>query len=182
MNKLNIFLLTIFLTVLTSCSGSDEAKKPTQELDTPYPISNKDARDLKRGKITDEGVTLFGGDKGSKHTSGNAETVSAGVNAYLWQASLDVISFMPIATVDAAGGVIITDWYEDPSVKGERLKANIVISSAQLRASGVKVSLFRQVAGKGGWSNGVANPELARKLEDKILTRARELKVQDSRL
>ncbi len=84
---------------------------------------------------------------------------------------------MPIATVDATGGVIITDWYADPQAGGERIKANIVVSSDELRASGVRVTLFREVGGR----STPGSSEVARKLEDRILARAREIKIEEDR-
>lgn len=176
----NIIFFTLILAVAACEDGSNQQSRVNNPsgLDTAYPMDHRDKRELKRGKLTGEdGITLIGG-QASLNRGLIGESISRGVNAYLWQASLDTISFMPIATVDATGGVIITDWYEDPKAKGEKIKANVVISSDELRASGVKVSLFRQVGGK----TAPGNPEVARKLEDKILTRARELKIEDERL
>lgn len=181
MFKSKNLLTFIILLTLTSCfSEPEEDKGATVDGKNPnYPLNDDDRRSLKRGKLTgDEGITLIGGRPSLGGRGMMGESIARGVNAYLWQAALDTISFMPIATVDATGGVIITDWYEDPNSKGEKIKANVVISSDELRASGVKVSLFRQVGGK----SAPANPDVARKLEDKILTRARELKIDDERI
>ncbi len=175
----NIFILLAVL-ILASCSGGDDksAAKDQQK----YPLSTRERLDAERGKITGEdGITLLNGTVEMNKKTGANKNISRGVNAYLWQASLDVISFMPIASVDATGGVIITDWYADPNAPNERMKANIVISSDELKASGVRVSLFRQTLNGGAWRDAVINPELAGKLEDKILTRAREIKIQDDR-
>lgn len=178
--KKNIILSLLAVLLVSSCG--DAENKPNEinsgGLDKSYPMSGADKRTLERGKISgDDGITLLGGGKGLDLRGGNSQTIARGVNAYLWQAALDTISFMPIATVDAAGGVIITDWYEDPSNRGEKLKANILINSEELRASGVKVSLFRQVGGR----SAETSPESARKLEDKILARAREIKIDEAR-
>jgi len=174
-----LFALTLLL-ALVSCGGNNKPNEIHQKgLDKSYPMSNKDKRELDRGKLTgEEGITLIGGRPSIGGRGFGGESIARGVNAYLWQAALDTISFMPIATVDATGGVIITDWYQDPTSKGEKIKANVVISSDELRASGVKVSLFRQVGGQ----SAPGSAEVARKLEDKILTRARELRIEDRRL
>ena len=177
--KKNIILSLLAVLLVSSCG--DAENKPNEiaagGLDKAYPMSGSDKRSLDRGKLGGEdGITLLGGNS-LNMKGGNSQTVARGVNAYLWQAALDTISFMPIATVDAAGGVIITDWYEDPSNRGEKLKANILINSEELRASGVKVSLFRQVGGKSAETSA----ESARKLEDKILARAREIKIEEAR-
>ncbi len=182
-NMKKIFALILCFAVV-SCGGDNKPNKIHQRgLDKEYPMAIKDGRELKRGRLTgDDGIALVGGNASSLNRgfgSGfGGDSISRGVNAYLWQASLDTISFMPIATVDATGGVIITDWYEDPASRGEKIKANVVISSDELRASGVKVSLFRQVGGK----SAPASDELARSLEDKILIRARQLRIDDNRL
>ena len=103
-----------------------------------------------------------------------------GVNAYLWQASLDTLSFLPLATVDPYGGVILSDWYM-PS-PGERLKITVHISDRALRPSGLKVQLFREVRNGADWQFDKPNPDIARKLEDAILTRARALRLADQRV
>ena len=101
-----------------------------------------------------------------------------GVNSYLWRASLDTISFMPLKSADPFGGVIITDWYADPKTPGERFKLTVYILDTNLRADGVRVTAFRQTAnGRGGWSDAAVNPRIAPSLENAILLRARELRI-----
>jgi hypothetical protein len=137
------------------------------------PMSREDAQLEKRGKITGEGgLTLFGG-KDKDTSSGGA----IGVNSYLWRATLDTISFMPLASADPFGGTIITDWYEDPKTQGERYKVNALILDKTLRADGVRVQVFKQKLTKGTWRDSAVDAKLARTLEDTILTRARELRV-----
>jgi hypothetical protein len=171
-----ILLLCTFMT-LNSCGENKPNKIYDGGTDTAYPMSDEDARKIKRGKLTgDEGLSLLGM-KGQGRDL-RSDVISHGVNAYLWQAAIDTISFMPIQAVDATGGVIITDWYQDPNSGGEKIKANIVISSAELRASGVRVTLFRQTSG-GKTAPGSADAE--RKLEDKILARAREIRIEEDR-
>ncbi len=175
MRTRNFFAITLILTALTACEGENKANKIHDGgTDEAYPMSNEDKRKIKQGKLTGEEGLSFMGKGGGRDLRG--DSISRGVNAYLWQSALDTISFMPIQTVDATGGVIITDWYEEPSAK-EKIKANIVISSDELRASGVRVSLFRQVSGK----TIPGSAEAARKLEDKILARAREIKIEEDR-
>jgi hypothetical protein len=177
MKTRNLALLVFTLLTLSSCGGTNTPNVIHDGgTDEAYPMSDSQARRIKRGKLTgDEGINLMGMKGGGRNLRG--ESIAHGVNSYLWQASLDVISFMPIAAVDATGGVIITDWYQDPKAKGERIKANIVVSSDELRASGVRVTLFREAGGK----SVAANNEVARKLEDKILARAREIKIAEDR-
>jgi hypothetical protein len=108
-------------------------------------------------------------------TSGGRVTL--GVNAFLWHASLDTLSFLPLASADPFGGVIISDWYSAPNAPNERMKVTIYILDRQLRADGLKVAVFRQTRTTAGWTDAQVNPDTATKLEDAILTRARELRL-----
>lgn len=100
-----------------------------------------------------------------------------GVNAYLWRASLDTVSFMPVASADPFGGTIITDWYNPPTTPGERYKLNIYILGRELRSDGVRVSMFKQTIGANGWTDEPTTEAAATALEDQILTRARQLRI-----
>jgi len=101
-----------------------------------------------------------------------------GVNSYLWRASLDTISFMPLASADPYGGTIITDWYANPNSPNERFKITVYILDQQLRSDALKVSVFRQAKGTGGaWLDAPADPRTGTKLENSILTRAREMRI-----
>jgi hypothetical protein len=110
-----------------------------------------------------------------KGASGGAQAQQIQVNAYLWRASLDVLSFMPLVSADPFGGVIITDWYSPPSTPGERFKVNAYILSKQLTANAIQVSVFHQVQTGTGWTDTPADPSLASGLEDRILARAANL-------
>ena len=100
------------------------------------------------------------------------------VNAYLWRAALDTLSFMPLAEAQPAGGVIITDWYANPAAPDERFKMTVYITDKRLRSDGVRVALFRQVRTKNQtWQDATTDPETATKLENAILARARQYKL-----
>ncbi|HIJ61617.1 MAG TPA: DUF3576 domain-containing protein [Rhodospirillaceae bacterium] len=119
------------------------------------------------------GLTLFGGDKRSSPETGNG----IGVNAYLWRASLDTIAFMPLASADPFGGVIITDWYAPPESPTERFKISVFIMDRSLRADGIRVSVFRQTQGSTGeWMDAPIDQKTPTDMENAILTRARELR------
>jgi hypothetical protein len=107
----------------------------------------------------------------------NSGHVTLGVNSYLWHASLDTLSFMPLQSADPFGGVIITDWYSTPENPNERMKLTIYILDRRLRADGLKLAVFRQTHSADGWVDAQVNPDTAIKLEDAILTRARELRL-----
>jgi hypothetical protein len=115
----------------------------------------------------DTGTTAISG--------GTARTV--GVNSYLWHATLDTLSFMPLASADPFGGVIITDWYSPPNDLSERMKVTIYILDRRLRADGIRIAVFRQMRSNEGWVDASVNADTANKLEDAILTRARELRL-----
>jgi len=114
---------------------------------------------------------------GATIVAGGPGKMTLGVNSYLWRAALDTLSFMPLASADPFGGVIISDWYVAPNAPNERLKVTIYISDRNLRADGLKVVVFRQTRNGAAWSDAAATPDTAHKLEDAILTRARELRL-----
>jgi hypothetical protein len=114
---------------------------------------------------------------GSTAISSSGGHITLGVNSYLWHASLDTLSFMPLKSADPFGGVIITDWYSAPAAPNDRMRVTIYILDRRLRADGLKVAVFRQSLGPQGWVDAAVNPETAVKLEDAILTRARELRL-----
>ena len=101
-----------------------------------------------------------------------------GVNAFLWRGALETLSFMPLVSADPFGGVIITDWYQPPGAGGERFKATAYILGRQLRADGVRVSVYRQVQQGGQWVDAAVSPTASSELENKVLARARDLRSQ----
>jgi len=100
-----------------------------------------------------------------------------GVNAYLWRATLDTLNFMPLATSDPVGGIINTEWYSPPENPNERVKVTAYILDRRLRADALRVSVFRQVRQNNEWLDGQVNPETALRIENAILTRAREIHI-----
>ena len=103
--------------------------------------------------------------------------VSMAVNAFLWRASLDTVSFIPLDIVDPIGGVITTQWYKDTSNSNERIKLTIYIKDRRLRADGVSVNVFREVMLTDRWVKADINPDTANLIEASILTKARELRI-----
>jgi hypothetical protein len=105
--------------------------------------------------------------------------VAPAVNAFLWRASLDTISFMPLASADAYGGVVITDWYSPPESPNERFKVNVFVSGRQLRTDALRAVVFRQnKMADGSWTDAPVDAGTARSLEDTILARARQLRAE----
>ncbi len=160
------FIAFLIITLLSACDGV--------ESEASYPERQELERNIKRGKLTGDGLTLGGG--GDDESSGGKNPL--GVNSFLWRATLDTLAFMPLSSADPFGGVIITDWYEDPKSRGERFKVNALILDRQLRADGVNVSVFKQSRTEEGWIDEAVADSIERKLEDTILTRARQLRIK----
>jgi hypothetical protein len=116
-------------------------------------------------------------DTGTSAIASGSSRVTLGVNSYLWHASLDTLSFLPLVSADPFGGVIISEWYVAPASPDERLKVTVYIMDRALRADGLKVVVFRQVKNGNVWQDAQSSPDTAHKLEDSILTRARELRL-----
>jgi hypothetical protein len=111
-----------------------------------------------------------------------APVAGIGVNAYLWRASLDTLAFMPLASADPYGGVIITDWYTNPEKPDERFKATVYILDTRLRADGLTVTVFKQVKGAdGNWADSSSSNQTQVDIENSILTRARQLRLSNIR-
>ncbi|MEM7196849.1 MAG: DUF3576 domain-containing protein [Pseudomonadota bacterium] len=124
-----------------------------------------------------EGLTLFGGSR-ERELGGPA---GVAVNVFLWRAALDTISFMPLTQVDPFGGVILTDWHANADDSNTRYKLNIFIIGRFLRADALRVSIFKQnrADANADWLAVTADDVTARKLEDAILTRARQLRLAE---
>lgn len=105
-----------------------------------------------------------------------SKITTIGVNSYLWRASLDTLSFMPLLQTDSNGGVIVTDWYINPAVPTERVKVTVTILDQDLRADGLRVAALREVNQGGTWVAAPVKAATVQKLEDAILTRARDLR------
>lgn len=105
-----------------------------------------------------------------------SKVTTIGVNSYLWRASLDTLSFMPLLQTDSNGGVIVTDWYANPANPGERVKVTVSILDQDLRADAVRIAASRQVMQGGTWLDAPVQAATVQKLEDIILTRARDLR------
>jgi hypothetical protein len=122
--------------------------------------------------------SLGGGDeeRGRAADVAASRVTTIGVNAYLWQASLDTLSFAPLAQADSNGGVIVTDWYANPNTPSERVKVTVTILDADLRADALRVAASRQTLQGGQWLEAPVAAATVQRLEEIILTRARDLR------
>jgi hypothetical protein len=160
------------LPLLAGCNSNNPNIRPVAEDEYQDPRT----KGGEQGRMLGDQGLVFGIGKGANGPS--QDGAALGVNAYLWRAALDTLSFMPLQSADPFGGVIITDWYQPPSSSGERFKATAYILGRQLRADGVKVSLFRQVMQGNQWVDAAVSPVTTSDIENKVLARARELRSQ----
>lgn len=117
-----------------------------------------------------------GGTKRPQTDLAASKVTTIGVNSYLWRASLDTLSFMPLLQTDSNGGVIVTDWYVNPQAPTERMKVTVTILDQDLRADAVRVAALREVNRSGQWVAAPVAAATTQKLEDIILTKARDLR------
>jgi len=138
-----------------------------------------------RGEDKQDGAERSGGFSIPFLGGGNREEATQdpeiGVNSFLWRASLDTLNFMPLASADPFGGVIITDWYTDPERPAERFKATVYILDTRLRADALNVSIFRQERTAQGWQDVQVSADTGIQIENAILRRARELRLSTLR-
>lgn len=168
MRAVSLIGILLLGSVLTACGGLPKGEQN-------YP-KTEDERDAERfGKVTGEdGIVLFGARTLPRGADGGT---GIGVNTYLWRASLDALSFMPLASADPFGGVIITDWYSPPQNPNERVKVTLYVLDRDLRADGVRAAVFRQVQNGANWQDAAVDPRTGTDLEDAILTRARQMRI-----
>jgi len=157
-----------FLAACGADLGGEEGPDPTAG-------DTKKLRDpVYSQSVFGEGGLNFGTSTGPE---GNLSS-GVGVNTYLWRATLDTLSFMPLSSADPFGGVIITDWYSPPDAPDERFKMTAYILDRALRSDGIRVAVFRQIRGVAGdWIDAPVNPRTGSDLEDRILERARQLRI-----
>jgi len=159
-----VVLLSLFLSACTTQMPDwldADASKERREA--------KEAKNKVTGKIQDT-LALIGG------SGDDSSSARIGVNALLWRATLNTISFMPLDSADPFGGIITTEWYIDPSNLNERFKITAYILDKRLRADGIKIVVFRQIKENGEWINTTVNKDTAEKIEIQILTSARQMR------
>ena len=105
-----------------------------------------------------------------------SQVTTIGVNSYLWRATLETLSFMPLLQADSAGGVLVTDWYSNPQNPNERMKLSVTILDQDLRADALRVGATREVLQGGTWVSAPVQAATVQRLEDIILTKARDLR------
>jgi hypothetical protein len=194
MSTQKIALAFILASLLTGCGmfgGPAQTERDTDAVkrtEDPYHTDPKYNPIVGYNPKTQEGSesglsligSLFGGGKKSDNGGGGGGggAPGVGVNSFLWRATLDTISFMPLASEDPFGGVIITDWFSPSEMPAERFKVNVVILGRELRADGVRCTVFRQKRDTGGqWADAPVEQQTGTDIENAILTRARQMRL-----
>lgn len=165
---LSYFLLMAISLVMTACNFNTKGE---------YPKTRSEMEEERIGKLTGDGIILYSPNK--KAIKGKASGIS--VNKYLWGASLHVVHFMPISSIDPFAGTIMTDWYIEPGMTNERVKLSIFITSGELRSDSIRVTSFRQILQKGKWVDTASTVSFANRVEEEILLKARDLKIKGER-
>lgn len=157
--------------MLAACGGSKNAVGPGALADAPQADGASGRGFLVPGG--EDGMQLISTDGGK-----GKEGTGIGVNSFLWRASLDTLSFMPLVSADPFGGVIITDWYTAPETPQERFKVQVYILDRRLRADGIRVNVFRQAQQANfGWVDAPVADDTKTQMENAILTKARQLRI-----
>ena len=131
------------------------------------------------GLFGNEGIDIFSTDRNNKQKGGFA-SVGMPINPYLWSASLETLSFIPLSSADPFGGTIFTDWYSTESNENERCKINVFISGAELKTQNLRVSSFCEVFKKNKWVGVSTNNQDNIELENAILNKAKKLKLKNT--
>ena len=158
----SLIVIMLFI-IISSCSNNQNLTNPvTGEKPNPG-LFSKDAS---------KGISLS-----DLINPQNNDGISVNVNAFLWRASLNVLSIAPLISTDALGGVIITDWYINKNVKNQRIKITAFIKTSELRSDGIEIKVHFQKKENGIWSNTTTNEKLETQIEDQILNEARILRI-----
>jgi len=157
----NLFLFFLFF-VVTSCGSV---------FDGEYTGFEKKGQPGLFSKDSEKGVSL------SDFLNKDEQTDSFYVNSFLWRASLEVVSIAPLISTDAFGGTILTDWYDDPKIKNKRIKLAVFVKSRELRSDGISVKVYIQSTNQNKWSKVTHDKNLSSKVEEVILAKARELRI-----
>ena len=160
-----IFIVTI---LLSSCSSGD--------FFNDGPVEEKKSKPGVFSKDSSKGISLSDILSGKDNEAG-----SVYINAYLWRASLNILSIAPLISTDALGGTIISDWYVNKNIKNQRLKITAFILTRELRSDGIKVKVHIQNFKNNVWSETITDSDLANKIEENILNEARNLRIKSSK-
>jgi len=177
-----LMALFLYIIFLSGCSSVDEYFEDAEIEQPPIQEDLAIQRERERRGIYDPDAqeeTLLGGlfDNVTGKAKGGPEIA---VNTFLWRATLDTLSFMPLESADPFGGVIITDWYSNSETSEEKFKIIAYIMGKELRVDAIKISVFKKIKKSNDeWVDKKTNNALKNKIEDAILTSARKYKIEN---
>ena len=158
------FLLIISFLAVSACSSKNT--------NVTNPITGKKPNPGIFSKDAEKGISLS-----DILNPQENDTTGVNLNAFLWRASLNVLSVAPLISTDALGGTIITDWYVNKNIEDQRIKITAFIKTSELRSDGIQIKVYIQNKEKGNWSDTLTNQNLETKIENKILNEARILRI-----
>jgi len=161
-------LIVPLIILFSSCSGNNSVVR--------NPITGKQSNPGLFSKDAEKGVNLSELLLEKDNSGGIIN-----VNAFLWRASLNILSIAPLISTDALGGTIISDWYINKNIKNQRLKITAFILTRELRSDGIKVKVHIQNFKNNVWSETITDSDLANKIEENILNEARNLRIKSSK-
>jgi hypothetical protein len=167
----NLFFLSFLIIILSSCKNNEKKDGITgnqEKLENP---------DVRAREFADKNpITLF---KDSKDKNTNFEF---GTSNVLWRASLKTLDFIPLATVDYSGGIIITDWYSEGKLNKEQIKIQIRFVSTELRSESIQVVSYKKICdGNNDCTNIAGNENFNREIKDLIINTARQIKIEENK-
>jgi len=157
-------LIIPLIILLSNCSSNDSPVR--------NPVTGKQSNPGLFSKDKDKGVNITELLLGKDNSVGIIN-----VNAFLWRASLNILSIAPLISTDALGGTIISDWYINKNIKNQRLKITAFILTQELRSDGIKVKVHIQNFKNNVWSETFTDNDLANKIEENILNEARNIRI-----
>lgn len=171
---------SIRVALVAACLFTVAACGTGADIEYEYPTKGADGLptyEKQESVVGPEGLDLFNFGRGENNQGGGG---GVAVNAFLWRASLDTLSFMPLDSADPFGGVIITEWYGPPDSRSERFKVTVYILDKALRSDGIRANVYRQERAGSEWVDATVDPSLGKGLENTILTRARQIRIEQA--
>ena len=167
----NLFFLTFLIIILSTCKNNEKKDGITGNQEK---LENPDER--ARNFADKNPITLF---KDSKDKNTNFEF---GTSNVLWRASLKTIDFIPLATVDYSGGIIITDWYSEGKLNKEQIKIQIRFVSTELRSDSIQVVSYKKICdGNNDCTNIAGNENFNKEIKDLIINSARQIRIEENK-
>ena len=159
-------LLIISAMLLVACSGVTVTRE-----ETPVQKRQRESQSLLTGQAG-RGINL------NQALGGSQSGAALPVNALLWRASIDTLSVVPLNSIDTYSGTIISDWYKNPENPNQRIKIALFVLDQELRSDAIKAEVYVQhrTSASNDWTDAGRDTELAIRLEELVLTRAREIR------